>query len=93
VLISPSPSRQLNEFRKFIGLKPLVSFKQWNPDPTVWKVAERLYKDIDVRLTGSFGIQNSSLPFFSQNLELYVGMQAEEVKKPMPGAGLCPGEA
>jgi hypothetical protein len=56
VLISPSLSRQLNEFRKFIGLKPLVSFKQWNPDPTVWKVAERLYKDIDVRLTGSFGV-------------------------------------
>lgn len=25
------------------------------------------------------------------NLELYVGMQAEETKKPMPGAGLCPG--
>ncbi|KZT06596.1 heme peroxidase [Laetiporus sulphureus 93-53] len=25
------------------------------------------------------------------NLELYVGMQAEETKVPMPGAGLCPG--
>ena len=25
------------------------------------------------------------------NLELYVGMQAEETKEPMPGAGLCPG--
>lgn len=25
------------------------------------------------------------------NLELYVGMQAEEAKFPMPGAGLCPG--
>jgi hypothetical protein len=25
------------------------------------------------------------------NLELYVGLQAEETKKPMPGAGLCPG--
>lgn len=25
------------------------------------------------------------------NLELHVGMQAEEVKMPMPGAGLCPG--
>lgn len=26
-----------------------------------------------------------------ENLELYVGLQAEETKKPMPGAGLCPG--
>lgn len=25
------------------------------------------------------------------NLELHVGMQAEESKKPGPGAGLCPG--
>ena len=26
-----------------------------------------------------------------ENLELYVGMQAEESKTPQPGAGLCPG--
>jgi hypothetical protein len=25
------------------------------------------------------------------NLELYVGLQAEEAKKPVEGAGLCPG--
>jgi linoleate 10R-lipoxygenase len=25
------------------------------------------------------------------NLELYVGLQAEQAKKPQPGAGLCPG--
>jgi Animal haem peroxidase len=25
------------------------------------------------------------------NLELYVGLQAEQAKEPMPGAGLCPG--
>lgn len=25
------------------------------------------------------------------NLELHVGMQAEEAKPPIPGAGLCPG--
>jgi len=25
------------------------------------------------------------------NLELYVGLQAEEAKKPVDGAGLCPG--
>jgi linoleate 10R-lipoxygenase len=26
-----------------------------------------------------------------ENLELYVGLQAEEAKKPVEGAGLCPG--
>lgn len=26
-----------------------------------------------------------------ENLELYVGLQAEETKKSGPGAGLCPG--
>ncbi|KAL6303709.1 heme peroxidase [Sparassis latifolia] len=46
----------LNEFRKFIGLRPYADFKEWNPDPKV-----------------------------------YVGLQAEEAKIPMPGAGLCPG--
>ena len=25
------------------------------------------------------------------NLELYVGLQAEQAKTPQPGAGLCPG--
>ncbi|KAJ3806797.1 heme peroxidase, partial [Lentinula lateritia] len=62
----------LNEFRKFIGLKPYKSFKEWNNDDSVAKAAEVLYKDID-------------------NLELHVGMQAEQAKVPGPGAGLCPG--
>ncbi|KAJ3785898.1 heme peroxidase [Lentinula aff. detonsa] len=62
----------LNEFRKFIGLKPYKSFKEWNSDDSVARAAEVLYKDID-------------------NLELHVGMQAEQAKVPGPGAGLCPG--
>lgn len=62
----------LNEFRKFLGLKPYSTFKEWNPDPEIHKAAAALYKDID-------------------NLELHVGLQAEEAKKPVPGAGLCPG--
>ncbi|KAH7919845.1 heme peroxidase [Leucogyrophana mollusca] len=62
----------LNEFRKFIGLKPYASFKEWNPDPEIHKPAESLYGDIN-------------------NLELHVGLQAEETKPPIPGAGLCPG--
>ncbi|KAH7890391.1 heme peroxidase [Phlebopus sp. FC_14] len=62
----------LNEFRKFMGLKPYASFREWNPDPKIYLAAEKLYGDIE-------------------NLELHVGLQAEETKWPMPGAGLCPG--
>ncbi|KDQ09782.1 hypothetical protein BOTBODRAFT_507785 [Botryobasidium botryosum FD-172 SS1] len=62
----------LNEFRKFIGLKPYSSFSEWNPDQEIASAAERLYQHIN-------------------NLELYVGMQAEETKPVVEGAGLCPG--
>ncbi|KAI0290112.1 heme peroxidase [Multifurca ochricompacta] len=62
----------LNEFRKFIGLKPYNSFREWNENENHEDAAEALYHDID-------------------NLELYVGLQAEETKKPVSGAGLCPG--
>ncbi|KIJ37088.1 hypothetical protein M422DRAFT_232076 [Sphaerobolus stellatus SS14] len=62
----------LNEFRKFLGLKPYKSFAEWNPDPEVHLVAERLYHDIE-------------------NMELYVGMQAEEARPSRPGSGLASG--
>ncbi|KAJ7705297.1 heme peroxidase [Mycena rosella] len=62
----------MNDFRRFLGLKPYGSFQEWNPDPKVSDAASKLYKNIE-------------------NLELYVGLQAEEAKKPMAGAGLCPG--
>ncbi|KAI0059711.1 linoleate diol synthase [Artomyces pyxidatus] len=62
----------LNEFRKFLGLKPYSSFLEWNPDPEIAEAAERLYTNIN-------------------NLELYVGLQAEEAKPVVDGAGLCPG--
>ncbi|KAI9454114.1 heme peroxidase [Russula earlei] len=62
----------LNEFRKFIGLKPYANFLDWNGNEEIANAAAALYHDID-------------------NLELYVGLQAEEAKKPGPGAGLCPG--
>ncbi|KAG6826258.1 hypothetical protein H0H92_000522, partial [Tricholoma furcatifolium] len=62
----------LNEFRKFLQLKPYGSFSEWNPDSSIHTAAEALYGHID-------------------NLELHVGLQAEECKKPGPGAGLCPG--
>ncbi|KAJ6467001.1 heme peroxidase [Mycena sanguinolenta] len=62
----------MNDFRRFLGLKPYADFKEWNHDERVHTAAAALYKDIE-------------------NLELYVGLQAEEPKKPMAGAGLCPG--
>ncbi|KXN87397.1 Psi-producing oxygenase A [Leucoagaricus sp. SymC.cos] len=62
----------LNEFRKFLGLKPFSTFLEWNSDPEIADAAEKLYGDIE-------------------HLELYVGLQAEEAKPLVEGAGLCPG--
>ncbi|KIY53364.1 linoleate diol synthase [Fistulina hepatica ATCC 64428] len=62
----------MNDFRQFLGLKPYTSFKDWNSDPEIADVAEKLYGHIDF-------------------LELYVGLQAEEAKPLVDGAGLCPG--
>ncbi|KAF7303748.1 hypothetical protein MIND_00604400 [Mycena indigotica] len=62
----------MNDFRRFLGLKPFATFEEWNADKEVSTAAKALYKDIE-------------------NLELYVGLQAEEAKPPMAGAGLCPG--
>ncbi|KAJ7281406.1 linoleate diol synthase [Mycena rebaudengoi] len=62
----------LNDFRKYLGLKPYSSFLDWNPNPEIANAAEKLYGDINY-------------------LELYVGLQAEEAKPVVDGAGLCPG--
>ncbi|KAJ7049433.1 heme peroxidase [Mycena amicta] len=62
----------MNDFRRFLGLKPFAAFEDWNPDKAVSTAAKSLYKDIE-------------------NLELYVGLQAEATKPSMAGAGLCPG--
>jgi len=61
-----------NEFRVFLGLKPLASFEEFNHDPKVSQKLKELYGNID-------------------DLELYVGLVAEEPKPAMIGAGLCPG--
>ncbi|QRV89047.1 kinase domain protein [Ceratobasidium sp. AG-Ba] len=63
----------LNEFRKFIGLKPHSTFAEWNSDPEIAAVAMRLYQHPD-------------------NLELYVGLQAEEAKSIIDGAALAAGD-
>ncbi|CAK5283072.1 unnamed protein product [Mycena citricolor] len=62
----------LNDFRRYLGLKPYATFLEWNPDPIIADAAEKLYGNIE-------------------SLELYVGLQAEEVKPVVDGAGLCPG--
>jgi linoleate 10R-lipoxygenase len=61
----------VNDFRRFLGLKPYSSFEQWNPDKSVADAARKLYRNIE-------------------NLELYVGLIAEESKPVGDGAGLCP---
>ncbi|KAL9931992.1 hypothetical protein V8E36_009053 [Tilletia maclaganii] len=63
----------MNEFRKYLNLKPFESFLEWNSDPVIAKAAEQLYVHID-------------------NLELYPGLMAEDIKPHMPGSGLCPGQ-
>ncbi|QRW09811.1 heme peroxidase [Ceratobasidium sp. AG-Ba] len=62
----------LNEFQKFLGLKPYESFTEWNPDHEIATAAKRLYKHPD-------------------NLELYVGLQAEQSKPATGGSNLCCG--
>ncbi|KAG6864600.1 hypothetical protein C0991_008364 [Blastosporella zonata] len=63
----------LNEFRKFLSLKPYDTFAEWNSDPRIHNAAAALYNN-DIN-----------------NLELHVGLQAEQCKEPGIGAGLCPG--
>ncbi|KAJ8521263.1 hypothetical protein ONZ45_g2030 [Pleurotus djamor] len=62
----------LNDFRKYLGLKPYKTFLEWNSNAEIADAAEKLYGDIEY-------------------LELYVGLQAEDAKPLMEGAGLCPG--
>ncbi|KAF8323352.1 heme peroxidase [Clavulina sp. PMI_390] len=62
----------LNDFRRYLGLKPYSTFEEWNPDPKIASAARMLYRN-------------------PENLELYVGLLAEETKSVGPGAGLCPG--
>lgn len=61
----------LNDFRRFLGLKPYSTFEEWNPDMKIADAARKLYRD-------------------PENIELYVGLVAEQSKDVGPGAGLCP---
>ncbi|KAH0828618.1 heme peroxidase [Lanmaoa asiatica] len=77
----------LNEFRKYIGLRPYESFQEWNPDPII-------HVRLSSQLTRLLNYPQSAaeeLYGHIDNLELHVGLQAEETKPPIPGAGLCPG--
>ena len=97
----------LNEFRKFIGLRRRAppkrvliqhltffcvayeSFEEWNPNPEIHLAAANLYHDIDNLELHVW--PNSSFLYLRPLKRLQVGLQAEESKVPMPGAGLCPG--
>lgn len=35
----------LNDFRRFLGLKPYSTFEEWNPDPKIADAARKLYRD------------------------------------------------
>lgn len=61
----------LNDFRRFLGLRPYETFEEWNPDQEVADAARKLYRSVE-------------------NLELYVGLIAEQAKDVGAGAGLCP---
>lgn len=61
----------LNDFRRFLGLKPYSTFEEWNPDQKIADAARKLYRN-------------------PENIELYVGLVAEQSKDVGPGAGLCP---
>ncbi|KAF7309764.1 Heme peroxidase [Mycena indigotica] len=37
----------LNDFRRYLGLKPYASFLEWNPNPEVADAAEKLYGNIE----------------------------------------------
>ncbi|KAG6879814.1 hypothetical protein C0992_011365 [Termitomyces sp. T32_za158] len=79
----------LNEFRKFLGLRrellpsaiqsllteALLAYSTFSE----WNPDPRIHKAAEALYSDI------------DNLELHVGLQAEECKKPGPGAGLCPG--
>ena len=56
----------------YLNYIAFTSFLEWNRNPEIADVAEKLYGNIEY-------------------LELYVGLQAEEAKPLVDGAGLCPG--
>ncbi len=37
----------MNEFRKFLNLKPFKDFEDWNPDKEIADAARKLYNHID----------------------------------------------
>ncbi|KIJ45873.1 hypothetical protein M422DRAFT_226935 [Sphaerobolus stellatus SS14] len=62
----------MNEFRRYLKLKPFDDFEEWNPDPAIANAARQLYNHIE-------------------NLELYPGLQAEQIEDLGPGSGICCG--
>ncbi|KAH9930892.1 heme peroxidase, partial [Fomitopsis serialis] len=72
-------ARKWGTCSRYLGLRPYKDFDEWNPDPKIY-VSDTIYRGY-LSLTGAY----------SDGCEEAVGMQAEEAKVAMPGAGLCPG--
>ncbi|GLB40814.1 putative heme peroxidase [Lyophyllum shimeji] len=62
----------MNEFRKFLGLKPFKTFEEWNPDPEIAGAARRLYGHVD-NLELYTGLQAESTMPLSDGLRFACG--------------------
>ena len=73
-------------------MKPYESFREWNSNHEIADAAEKLYGNIEnLGTSASLSLDTSPLIRPLGILELYVGLQAEEAKPLVDGAGLCPG--
>ncbi|KAF7368716.1 hypothetical protein MVEN_00196300 [Mycena venus] len=79
----------MNDFRRFLGLKrmlfAMISSITLLTACTAYASFQEWNPDKDIH-TAAVALYKDI-----DNLELYVGLQVEEPKKPMAGAGLCPG--
>jgi len=96
----------LNEFRKSVGLKREVP-SQSSPIPSpdicaqpmkalrngirILRSTRLLQTCITISTASNYTYGSTSPTPFSPLRHFQVGLQAEETKAPMPGAGLCPG--
>lgn len=84
----------INEFRRFLGLRPYATFEEWNPDPVVADAGELLraiFSGLEYIYLFSLCMREArKLYRHTENLELYVGLVAEQPKPVGNGAGLCP---
>lgn len=82
----------LNEFRRFLGLKGEFFVPKW-----LWTVPNVYCAAFETFLEWNSNpeIADAAEKLYGdiEHLELYVGLQAEEAKPLVEGAGLCPGKS